>query len=271
MKRRLSESKSRLDRQIVLWVEQMRSSLGIRRGVHHGNAYYKELSAQRLARALSPPPRGGGAKDYRVTFGDGTKQIVRCMRERCYADLMGPEHLYRLERASGVIRPGSRILEIATAPMLTGYSSAWLARMAGESGAVVALIADEEGARFAAVRYAAPNLSIERLSKGLHDALAGETDGAFHGIVHMDLPADIAKRTEVMKELWRVLAPDGWMLLGVRAGPGPMDEALRELAAGLGHMGAKIEGGEDATGPQGALGGVIDVLLSKRAQPESSN
>ena len=110
---------------------------------------------------------------------------------------MGPEHLHRLERVARLIRPGSRILEIATPPMLTGYTADWLARMVGDSGAVVGLIADEEGARFAPRRYARPNLSIEPLTGSVPHALAGETDGAFDGVVHLGLPATAAAR-EVM-------------------------------------------------------------------------
>jgi SAM-dependent methyltransferase len=263
LRRRVAELKSRLDRSIVLWIEQARAGLGIRRGVHHGNAYYKELSAQRLARALSPPPRGRGAKDYRVTFRDGSKQFIRCTRERCYADLMGPEHLFRLERVlggNGVLRPGSRVLEIATPPMLTGYTAAWLARTTGESGAVVSLIGDEEGARFAAMRYAAVNLSIERMAGALGDALAGETDGAFDGIVHLDLPMEPEPRSRVTRELWRVLRPGGWMLVGLRIGPGATDEVMREIVAGMAKMGAEID--PAALRP----GMVLDVLLGKRAE-----
>lgn len=263
LRRRVAELKSRLDRSIALWVEQARAALGIRRGVHHGNAYFKELSAERLARALSPPPRGRGAKDFRVTFRDGSKQFVRCTRERCYADLMGPEHLFRLERVleeGGAMRPGSRVLEVATAPMVTGYTSAWLARMVGESGSVVSLIADEEGAKFAAARYPMANLSIERLDVPLREALAGETDGAFDGIVHLDLPADAAARAEVTKELWRVLRPGGggWMLVGLRIGPETTDEALGEIVAGMAKMGAEIDPAQLRPGM------VLDVLLGKR-------
>jgi protein-L-isoaspartate O-methyltransferase len=260
---RISEVHSRAQRMGILWVEQARTALGIRRGVHapDHSAYFKELSAERLARALSP--RGQGLKHYRVTFADGgPKQYIRCARERCYADLMGAEHLSRLERIASIIRPGSRLLEIASAPMLTGYTADYLARMVGESGSVVTLIPDEEGARFAERRYARANLSIEHLDGPacVEQALAGETNNAFHAIVHLGIPDDPPARDALMRELLRVLAPGGWMLAGVRLTNNPKDEAIQSLRAHLMSIGHTIS--DDAPNSQ-----LMDVLLQKAPHP----
>ena len=58
--RQLSGSLSRAGRAVALWAEQARAALGIRRGVHapEGGVYYKELSAEPLARALSSTADG---------------------------------------------------------------------------------------------------------------------------------------------------------------------------------------------------------------------
>lgn len=269
---RLAEARSRAVRTVILWVEHARAALGIRRGVHapEGGVYYKELSAQRLGRALST--RGDGFKKYRITFDDagkgrgGSKQIVRCTRDRCYADLMGPEHLHRLERVAPLIRPGSRILEIATPPMLTGYTADWLARMVGESGAVVSLIADEEGAAFAPRRYARPNLSIEPLTGTVPEALAGEIDNAFDAIIHLALPVDPGPRDILMREMLRVLAPGGWMLAGVRLTDDPSDAAMQNLRAHLSAMGADL-GGSNTLGPGADAPHLVDVVLTKETTP----
>ena len=259
--RRLIDLRSRIRRTIALWIENARASLGIRRGLRSpgGIAYYKELSAERLARALSPRGQHGGIKRYRVTFDDGgPKAMIRCARDRCYADLMGPEHLHRLERIAPLIRPGARILEIATPPMTTGYTADWLAAMVGVSGAVVSLIADEEGAKFAPRRYARPNLSIEPLPGSVTDALAGELDNAFHAIVHLGLPEDQRARDTLMKEMLRVLAPGGWMLAGVRLTDDPSDEAIQNLRAHLAGLDALVH--DTATHPNRT----IDAVIGKR-------
>jgi hypothetical protein len=266
---RLRDIRSRAARQITLWFEQVRSSLGIRRGLHAGPCYYKELTSERLGRALAARRSGAkgtpGFKDYRVTFAGGSKMIIRCTRERCYADLMGDEGLYRYARIGEILRPGSRVLEIASQPMTTGYTGAWLAQMAGDSGAVVSLMPDEQGARFASRRYPAPNLSLEHVPPGddhgaaaIAQTLAGETDGAFHAVVHLGLPAEPRHRDQLMRELWRVLAPGGWMLAGVRLTDDPADEAVQSLRRHLASMGQVVESTD------GGAGTVLDVLLRKQ-------
>lgn len=264
---RAADIRTRLSRSLSLRIEQLRAALGIRRGVHHGNAYFKELTAQRLARALSSRPNSPGSKDYRVTFPDGVKQIIRCTRQRCYADLMGHDHLHRLARAAPMLRPGSRVLEIASAPMLTGYTGWWLARIVGESGSVVSLIPDDQGARFAARRYETPNLSLEHLPGPASDALSGEIDGAFDAIIHLGLPESPAQRDALMQELWRVLAPGGWMLAGLRLTDDPTDEAIHNLRSHLAKMGHIID---DAAAAQ-RNGPVMDVFLKKETQQPEGN
>jgi SAM-dependent methyltransferase len=260
LRHRLREARSRAARQIALWVEHARSSLGIRRGLHAEHAYFKELTAERLARALAARPSARGHKDYRVTFADGSKQIIRCTRDRCYADLMGREMLHRYARVAPILRPGARVLEIASPPMTTGYTGDWLARMVGHSGAVVSIIPDEQGARFAQRRYPLPNLSFEHLPPltSIQDALNGETDHAFDAIIHLGLPAHHAQRDPLMRELWRVLAPNGWMLAGINITTDPNDEPMHSLRRHLESLGRIIEPAHTPAGP------VLDILLRKQ-------
>jgi hypothetical protein len=255
---RLTEARARLGRSIAVWLEQARASLGIRRGFHADGAdvYYKELSAERLARALAARTgkRGRGYKDYRVTFPDGFKLFIRCTRSRCYADVMGADGLHRYERIGSIVRPGSRVLEVAAEPMTTGYSAEWLSRMVGASGAVVSVTSDEESARFAVRRYALPNLSIEHArmpgdepgaGPSLGDILAGETDSAFDSVLALALPEDGAARDAMMREVWRVLRPGGWMLAGIRGvedGRDPRSVSLKSVLASRGQIIDPAEG-----------------------------
>lgn len=227
----------------TLWVEQCRAAAGIRRGMTlgdwSGNAYYKELSAERLARALSP--RGRGHKDYRVTFADGTKLVIQCSRDRLYADLLGPEGLSRYLVLKEFLRPGMRVLEIAAPPMHTGHTAAWLTRavaLAGSSGpgsatgvgGVVSINPDEQAVRFAIKRYPLANLSIEHEPHSPIDALVGETNGAFDAVVWLGLPSGKdrqAERIGMLTECWRVLGKGGWLLAG--SSPGEPDEHLDAL------------------------------------------
>ncbi len=269
---RFRSARSRSFHQIALWLESIRSSLGIRRGLHAGPCYYKELTSERLGRALAARratpdgQTGNGFKDYRITFADGSKMIIRCTRDRCYADVMGDIGLHRYARIQSILRPGSRILEICSAPMTTGYTAAWLAHMTGDSGAVVSLTPDEQSARFAARRYDAPNLSIEHIAPAddhgaaaIAQTLAGETAGAFHAIVHLGLPAEPQHRDPLMRELWRVLAPGGWLLAGIRLTDDPSDDAIQSLRRHMAAMGQVISSSDASAGP------VLDVLLRKCA------
>ncbi|MBY0313201.1 MAG: class I SAM-dependent methyltransferase [Phycisphaerales bacterium] len=244
----LPSAPARLLRLATLWFEQCRAAAGLRRGITlgdwSGSAYYKELSAERLARALSP--RGRGHKDYRVTFPDSSKLVIQCSRERLYADLVGPEGLARYVVLKDVLRTGMRVLEIAAPPMHTGHTAAWLTRAValagsgaggdGESattgvGGVVSINPDEQAVRFAVKRYPLPNLSIEYEPHSPADALVGETDGAFDAVVWLGLPTGPdhhAGRVAMLSECWRVLAQGGWLLAGTGSGAPGEETALIE-------------------------------------------
>lgn len=215
---------SSLSMRLARALHTARARLGIRRGLRAGGVYYKELTATPLSRALSR--QGPGFKDFRVTFADGHKQIIRCNGERCYADVMGPDGLGRYLGIGARLRPGSRVLEIAAPPACTGYTGAWLARAVGESGAVVSLIADAQSATFASRRYQAPNLSIEHMPGELGAALAGEVEGAFDACLCPGLPENALTARTVVEELWRVLRPGGWLWLG-----GPRERVVPYLEA----------------------------------------
>ena len=196
----------RIARPVLLWWRQVRAALGIRRGVRVEDFYYKELTPESLQRALSK--RGRGSKKYRVTFPDGAKLVVKCSSECIYADLMGPLGLQRYHRVAPQLRPGRRVLEAGSS---TGYRAAWLAQMVGPSGAVVALEEDATMAEFAARRYALHNVSFEHASL---EALIGETNGAFDAVLTLSPPAEEIRASEFVRELWRVLAPGGTLLVG---------------------------------------------------------
>lgn len=206
--------------------------------------YYKELTSEPLARALSK--KGSGKKDYRVTFAGGDKMIVRCSAERCYADVMGPEGLSRWTRLEPLLRPGSRVLEICGAPACTGYTSAWLARTVGESGAVLAVIADEQGAAFAARRYARPNLAFEAMDRPLREVLSGETDNSFDAVVCALPEGPGIDPQTAMAEAWRVVAPGGWIALLGRA---PLDELVEQTVGRAGGGGEDARTGTDGSQP----------------------
>lgn len=169
--------------------------------------YYKELSPESLQRALSR--RGVGHKDYRVTFPDRTKQIIRCSREHIFADLMGPVGVDRLEQLLPLVRPGSRVLEFGAG---TGYRANWLSFVVGPSGGIVAIADDPADVQFAQRRYSRSNIAFERAEDF---GLAGETDGAFDGVVVLSPPPDEDMRRTLLAELWRLTADGGVMLVGL--------------------------------------------------------
>lgn len=243
---------SRASRQLRRWSHRVRSSLGIRRGVKVRGAYYKELTAESLQRALSR--KGRGWKDYRVTFPDGSKLIIRCSAQRVFDDLMGP---LGFDAGQGVIaplieiiRPGSRLLLLNAG---TGAAGAWLGAAVGRSGAVVALEEDEQSVAFASRRYPRPNVSFER---GSIDELTGETDASFEGaaVLRPLLPGEEAS---ALREVWRIVAPGGWLLVTCAPGQGEAITALiKTLPAG------------DAAGLRSdGLGGPDLVFATKAAEP----
>ena len=219
---------SRASRQFRRWMHRVQSALGMRRGVKVRGAYFKELSAESLQRALSR--KGRGWKDYRVTFPDGSKMVIRASARRVYDDVMGP---LGFDAGQGllaplleIIRPGSRFLLINSG---TGAAGAWLGAAVGTSGAVVALEEDEQSVMFAQKRYARANVSFEH---GALEELTGETAGSFEGAaVLRPLPAELEDRP--LTELWRVLAPGGWLLASCERGQGSrVTDLIRALPSG---------------------------------------
>lgn len=209
---------------------RLRRLLGVRRGFTVDGVYFKELSPESLQRALSR--RGPGHKDYRVTFPDRTKQVIRCSRNRVFADLMGPVGVDRLEQLLPLVRPGARVMEFGAG---TGYRAHWLSFVVGPSGGIVAIAEDPEDVRFAQRRYTRANIAFEP-AEGF--ALAGETDGAFDGVVVLFPPPDESGRDALLAELWRLTADGGVMLVGLsdaadaRLG-GALARLARECAAEL--------------------------------------
>jgi SAM-dependent methyltransferase len=243
---------SRALRQVRRWSHKLQSALGIRRGVKVRGAYFKELTAESLQRALSK--KGRGWKDYRVTFPDGAKLVIRCSPQRIFDDLMGP---LGFDAGQGIlaplleiIRPGSRLLLVNAG---TGAAGAWLGAAVGSSGAVVALEQDEQSVTFAAKRYPRPNVSYER---GSVEELTGETDASFEGAVVIR-PIEAGIVDAALTEIWRVVAPGGWLLISCGAGQGDAVSAhLKRLPAG------------DATGIRSdATGGPDLVFATKLSEP----
>lgn len=193
----------------AIWLARVRRWLGIRRGVRAEGVYYKELASESLTRALSK--KGAGFKDYRVTFADRRKMMIRCTPEHVFADLMGPVGIDRLEPLLGSVRPGGRVLEFDAG---TGYRAYWLSFVVGPAGGVVAIATRPDHAEFASLRYSRPNVAFET-ADGF--ALAGEVDGAFDAVVALTLPEDGEQRATLIGELWRLTAPGGVLLVGLGA------------------------------------------------------
>lgn len=230
--------------------QQIRLLLGLRDSATVEGVRYVERSHEPLRRAIST--KGRGFKDYEVTFPSGERMRIRYTHGRVYADLVGPSALAPYRPADGLIRPGMRLLELDAG---TGFGAAWLAQRVGPAGAVVALEEDGESAHFARRRYTLPNVAIER---GSTESLEGEIDGSFDGIVALRVLRDHEQRNPRLKELWRVLTPGGWMLVGGPAAGESITSILEE---------AGIPGAEVATtsilgrGPEG----VATFLVHKGA------
>ncbi len=249
----LALAMSRLSRQLKRWTHRVRSALGIRRGLKVRGAYFKELSAESLQRALSR--KGRGWKDYRVTFPDGSKQIIRCSAQRIFDDLMGPlgydAGQGQLVSLLDIIRPGSRLLIIQAG---TGAAAAWLGAAVGTSGAVVALEEDEQSVKFATRRYPRHHISFER---GSVEQLAGEIDASFDGAVILR-PLDAATRDAALLEIWRVVVPGGWTLVACTPGQGAhVAHLLRQLPAG------------DAASIRSTDGGGPDLVFATKASDDA--
>jgi len=205
-----------------LW-RKILASLRVRRGFHaqateagEQPPYYRETSTARLAHALSR--RGPGFKQYRVTFPDGSKMLLHHTNSRVYADIAPSTLRAACEPAIHRLKPGQRALII---PGGTGDIANAASTRVGPSGAVVSLDHDDESIRYAARRYRRNNIAFE---VGRADSLAGEVDGAFDAVITIislqdqpdtdaDAPAD---QDPELAELWRVVAPGGWMFVAAR-------------------------------------------------------
>jgi 2-polyprenyl-3-methyl-5-hydroxy-6-metoxy-1,4-benzoquinol methylase len=180
--------------------------LGVRRGFRADEFYYKETSTELLWRAISR--KGPGAKEFRVTFPDRSKQLIHCTPGREYADIMGPGLLAQYERAIALVRPGMRVLDIVCG---TGYGAAWLCGRVGSSGAVVAIDPDAESITYAQKRYPTKNVAFE---VGNEASLAGETDGSFDSVFSLRKLATDRDEDAVLREIWRVTSPGGFLFVG---------------------------------------------------------
>ena len=194
-------------------VDRLRAILGLQRAQTVDGVRYTETSSESLRRALSR--RGSGSKEYIAEFRDGHRMLIQCTHTRIYADVMEPRLLPCYEMLLPYLRPGMRVLDMGCG---TGYGSAWLLDAVGPSGAVVAVDRDAQSIQYAQRRYPAPNVAFEI---GWSNALSGEIDGAFDLVVSLDAlkPSDDANA--VIREMWRVLAPGGSMLVVTPAPLGP--------------------------------------------------
>lgn len=223
----------------------LRRALGIRQTLAVGGTRYREHSTETLRSALSR--RGTGRKAYEVTFRDGTRMTIECTRERTFADLAPPPTLPMLLRTERLLRPGMRVLMI---PCGTGYGAALVAGRVAPSGAVVAIDPDPQSVDYARHRYPIQNISFE--CGGLAE-LCGEADGAFDAVVAIE-PRAQPPDEPCLIELWRLVAPGGWMLAAHGSAAPETDRAqsLRDLLART--CRSESAGHPDSTSHIGSLG-----------------
>lgn len=223
--------------------QQIRLLLGLRDTISVDGVRYVERTHEPLRRAISR--KGRGYKDYEVTFRSGERMRIRYTPSRVYADIAGPSALSPYRPADALIRPGSRLLVIDAG---TGFGAAWLVQRVGPAGAVVALEEDGESSHYANRRYTLPNVAFER---GSTESLRGELDGSFDGVVALAmLRRDHDERAAQILELWRVLKPGGWMLLG---GPAA-GESIASILVESGVQAIEIAASDVVTrGPDGLM------------------
>ena len=185
---------------------RLRHAIGLRQTFTVDGVRYTETTRESLRRALSR--KGSGQKEYEARFPDGSSMTIRASADRPFADLASPDALTAYTRADRLLLPGMRTLIL---PGGTGYAGHWAAERVAPSGAVVSLEADEQSVNYARHRYRLPNISFER---GALSDLSGETDGAFDAalVVNLPDPSDAS-----LSELWRLIAPGGWLLLAAPA------------------------------------------------------
>jgi SAM-dependent methyltransferase len=208
---------------------------------------YREVSTEPLRHALSR--KGAGHKDYDVTFPDGSAMQVRATPRRVFADLSEPRLWPALRILSGRVLPGMRVLVLGGG---TGFAGAWVAERVAPSGVVVSLDGDAQSVAFANARYRAPNVSFEL---GGLEGTAGETDGAFSAVIVAE-PAGEGGPEGPLKELWRLVAPGGWMAL--------IDEDTADAVAE--RAGAAIEGDRELLVLADGREGLGVVLVERPAE-----
>lgn len=201
--------------------------IGWRRTLRVAGVKYVERTTEPLHRALARGGGGGsGVKEYDAEFPRAPRMTIRATRARVYADLTAPRDTAAWARVEPLLRPGMRVLVLRGG---TGYVGTRLARLVGPSGAVVSLDRDEESIRYAQRRYELDNTAFE---VGHIDALRGETDGGFDLVAAMDAIDAADDAPAVAAELWRVVAPEGTLVLGSRTaddGDGPPIRSAEEL------------------------------------------
>lgn len=158
------------------------------------------------------PPRAGAMLEYDVRFASGERMRIRPGPTRHYPDLAGEGVARDVLGLEHRVRPGSRVLVLSAG---AGQEAAYLARLVGPSGSVVALEADGELVRYARRRYPAENVSREL---GGLEGLEGELDGAFDGALVLaaggrregPVPAEDRRAVErVVREGGWIMTPEG--------------------------------------------------------------
>jgi hypothetical protein len=91
----------------------------------------------------------------------------------------------------------------------------------------VSLDRDADSVAYAQQRYRLGNVSHE---VGGIEGLNGETEGAFNAVVAVDPLGQGDDAGAVLSELWRVVAPAGWLLIAGEPA-GRIDEAVGRLEA----------------------------------------
>lgn len=227
----------------------LRAAIGVRQWRVIAGVRYTEVTTEPLARALSE--RGSGGKEYALSFPGGRRMRIRVTPTRPYADLSGPAFLPLYAAAEPFLRPGMRVLAIRSG---TGYVAEWLSHRVGPSGAVVALDDDNESIRYARWRYPLSNVAFET---GGAETLAGESDGAFDAAMLAHALRDGEDAAKIIADVWRVVAPGGWLLVtaprGVptrRASPDP----LPPMAAGAEELLSLVMQGTVTVRARGAAG-----------------
>jgi len=218
-RRRAAERLRRSGRMRSL-TQRLRRRLGLPQVLLIDGVRYAERDLVPLHRAVSP--RGKGVKEYVVRFPNGRGRMrIRCTPSRVFADLATDPRLAAYEHGLARLRPGMRVLEFGCG---TGAGSARIAHAVGPSGGVIALGTDRESIRYARRRYQFDHIAFEL---GGVESLHGELDGSFDAVFIHD--AERLPQAQ-LKELWRCVAGEGWMLL-TRPPLGPTGNLAVDLPA----------------------------------------